>query len=173
MPPCTFSVNADNEIQRYCSYWLLLCEEYCRVVYFILLTQNTQIKSNKKSSKLLVFLSVSSFFMMYYLLQGVDGSLRRIPVCFMKAVPLLSQFNDKQASSHILLPTMAMNRNYPGNIGGCVYTRCKATTSDCMGLVLITSSTPAGCVNTPIKLCPPSYRNNTEITGCDKRSRAV
>lgn len=92
--------------------------------------------------------------MMYYLLQGVDGSLSRIIVCFIKAISLLSPFNDKQqASSHILLPTMATNWDYPGNMGGCVYTRCKATTLDCMGLVLITSWKPATCAITPIKLC--------------------
>lgn len=90
--------------------------------------------------------------MMYYLWQGVDGSLSGLPVCFIKAVSLLSRFNDKQhASSHILLPATLIIRDYPGNIGVCIYTRCKATTSVCVELVPLGKQRCVFC--TPIKLC--------------------
>lgn len=83
-------------------------------------------------------------------LKGLNGCLSRIPVCFIKVLSPLCRFNDKQqASSHILLPTTVRNWDYPGNIGGCVYAKCKATTSDCMGLALITSWKPAASVVWP------------------------
>lgn len=106
-------------MRQSCCFCLpLLWEEW---ITFLLQTQSTQIgtpgvkskKERKKDLKAASFQSISSFFMMYYLWQGVDGSLSGLPVCFIKAVSLLSRFNDKQhASSHILLPATLIIRVY-------------------------------------------------------------
>lgn len=166
-------------MRQSCCFCLpLLWEEW---ITFLLQTQSTQIgtpgvkskKERKKDLKAASFQSISSFFMMYYLWQGVDGSLSGLPVCFIKAVSLLSRFNDKQhASSHILLPATLIIRDYPGNIGVCIYTRCKATTSVCVEHVLITSWKTAVCVLHPNQTLSLLYRNENGLTVCNKKSRA-
>lgn len=64
---------------------------------------------------MLSFQSISSFYVIYYLFRGVDGSFGRIPVCY------ISSFNRRQrASNHIWWPTVVMNWDYLGNRRVCL-----------------------------------------------------
>lgn len=153
MPPF-WGVNALNEIYSRAIVSVFSCFDTSEVIFLLLLTQNTQVVSPTVEWEILQAAAFPKHLIFFHdvlcILQGVNGCLSRIPVCFIKVISPLSHFNDKQrASSHILLPTPVMNRDYPGNIGGRVYARCRATTSDCMGLVLITSCKPAASVVGP------------------------
>lgn len=132
--------------QRYCFSLLLLWN----VESFLSFNNTHRQIGNltvKKSSKLLVF----QHLIFFHEVLSVTGSgwLSQWGSCLLHK----SCFNDKQqATSHILLPTMTMNWDYPGNTGVCLH-QMHSNHFRLQWTCFITTCKPGTCVVAPVRYC--------------------